>query len=78
MDKLLSQPSTSTYGSSISFNSDLDDVATTVLLEKPTERNSTFSAVEDTADRVKDYHTCMDHVKEVEPLICTFLENRER
>ncbi|GFR22324.1 hypothetical protein TNCT_198581 [Trichonephila clavata] len=33
----------------------MDDVATTVLLEKPTEGNSTVIAVKDIAD-----HVCMD------------------
>ncbi|GFT31229.1 hypothetical protein TNCV_3480371 [Trichonephila clavipes] len=50
----------------------LDDVANTVLLEKPTERNSTVIAVQPTADRVKDDHVCMEHVKAEEPSISTF------
>ncbi|GFR20438.1 uncharacterized protein TNCT_32181 [Trichonephila clavata] len=42
-------------GLSISFNSELDDVATTVLLEKPTEGISTAIAVKDSVD-----HVCME------------------
>ncbi|GFT49158.1 hypothetical protein TNCV_2835841 [Trichonephila clavipes] len=72
IDKFLSQHSTSTSISSISFNGDLDDVANTVLLETPTERNSTVIAVQPTADRVKDDHVCMEHVKAEEPSISTF------
>ncbi|GFQ70433.1 DUF4371 domain-containing protein, partial [Trichonephila clavata] len=45
------------------------------LLEKPTERNSTAIAVQDTVDRVKDDHVCMEHVKEEEPSNTTFFEN---
>ncbi|GFX00964.1 uncharacterized protein TNCV_4579301 [Trichonephila clavipes] len=52
------QPSTSTSGSSIPFNSDLDHVATTMLLEKPAEVNSTVLAVKDNTD-----HVCIEHTE---------------
>ncbi|GFR30323.1 hypothetical protein TNCT_610611 [Trichonephila clavata] len=52
---------------------DLDHVATTVLLEKPTEENSTVIAA-NAADHVKD-DVCLEHIRAEESLISIFFEN---
>lgn len=60
IDKFFSQPSASTSGQNISIDSDSNNVVTAVLVENPTEEDSTIIAVEDTsaADHVNVDDVC--------------------
>ncbi|GFT38720.1 DUF1758 domain-containing protein, partial [Nephila pilipes] len=64
IDKYLSQPSANTFGQNISIDSDSNNVVTAVLVEKPTEEDSTIIAVGDTttADHVNVDDVCMTHI----------------
>ncbi|CAG5037075.1 unnamed protein product [Parnassius apollo] len=79
MTSFFSQPSTSTSGQNISIDSDLNNVVTAVLVEKPTEEDSTIIAVGDTsaADHVNVVDVCMAHKSGglEEPHTSTFFEN---
>ncbi|CAG4986656.1 unnamed protein product [Parnassius apollo] len=70
----------STSGQNISIDSDSNNVATAVLVEKPTEEDSTIIAVRDTsaADHVNVHDVCMAHTRaeDLEKLqTSTFFEN---
>ncbi|KAL4720834.1 hypothetical protein ACJJTC_014347 [Scirpophaga incertulas] len=58
--KIFSQPSASTSGQNISIDSDSNNVVTVVLVEKPTEEDSTIIAVGDAsaAGHVNVYDVC--------------------
>lgn len=80
IDKFFSQPSASTSGQNISIDSDSNNVVTAVLVEKPTEEDSTIIAVGDTsaADHVNVDDVCMAHIRAEdleEPQTSTFFEN---
>ncbi|XP_063978867.1 uncharacterized protein LOC135163397 [Diachasmimorpha longicaudata] len=80
IDKFFSQPSASTSGQNISIDSDSNNVVTAVLVEKPTEEDSTIIAVGDTsaADHVNLDDVCMTHIRAEgleEPQTSTFFEN---
>ncbi|KAF5304699.1 hypothetical protein FQA39_LY09476 [Lamprigera yunnana] len=79
IDKFFSQPSASTSGQNISIDSDSNNMATAVLVEKPTEKDLTIIAVGDTsaADHVNVDDVCMAHRKAEdldEPQTSTFFE----
>lgn len=63
--KFFSQPSASTSGQNIFIDSDSNNVVTAVLVEKPTEEDSTIIAVGDTsaADHVNVDDVCMTHIR---------------
>ncbi|KAF5294629.1 hypothetical protein FQA39_LY02761 [Lamprigera yunnana] len=80
IDKFFSQPSASTSGQNISIDSDSNNVVTAVLIEKPTEEDSTIIAVGYTsaADHVNVDDVCMAHRRAEdldEPQTSTFFEN---
>ncbi|GBP67739.1 hypothetical protein EVAR_40510_1 [Eumeta japonica] len=80
IDRFFSQSSASTSGQNISNDSDSNNVVTVVLVEKPTEEDSTIIAVGDTsaAHRVNVNDVCMAHIRAEdleEPQTSTFFEN---
>ncbi|GBP36085.1 hypothetical protein EVAR_93776_1 [Eumeta japonica] len=79
IDKFFSQPFASTSGQNISTDSDSNIVVTVVLVEKPTEEDSTIIAVGDTsaAHHVNVDDVCMAHLRAEdleEPQTFTFLK----
>ncbi|GBP40566.1 hypothetical protein EVAR_7565_1 [Eumeta japonica] len=80
IDKFFSQSSASTSGQNISIDSDSNNVVTVVLVEKPTEEDSTITAVGDTsaADHVNVDDVCMAHIRAEdleEPQTSKFFKN---
>ncbi|CAG4952711.1 unnamed protein product [Parnassius apollo] len=63
LTSFFSQPSASTSEQNISIDSDLNNVVTAVLVEKPTEEDSTIIAVGDNsaADHVNMVDVCLAH-----------------
>ncbi|GBP88510.1 hypothetical protein EVAR_100662_1 [Eumeta japonica] len=77
--KFFSQPSSSTSGQNISTDSDSNNVVTVVLVEKPTEEDSTIIAVGDTSAahhvNVDDVYMARIRAEDLEePQTSTFLE----
>ncbi|KAK9871536.1 hypothetical protein WA026_012911 [Henosepilachna vigintioctopunctata] len=75
-----SKPSASTSVQNISLYSDSNNVITAVLVEKPTEEDSTIIEVGDTstADHENVNNVCMAHIRAEdfeEPQTSTFFEN---
>nr|XP_042908380.1 uncharacterized protein LOC122271400 [Parasteatoda tepidariorum] len=79
IDKFFSQPFASTSGQNISIDSDSNNVVTAVLVEKPTEEDSTIIAVgTSAADHMNVDDVCMTHIRAEgleEPQISAFFKN---